>query len=394
MTGIFANPKTLLITILVITVLVISVLGGALGNALGFGFLSSSLPAIQLPAEQIFAGDDLIAPVDWLTWNLMNTMLTTWLAMLVLIICALLIRKSLTEIPGRFQSLFEIIMDFFLSLCESVSGSRDKARRFFPLVFTIFIFIIVSNWMGILPGFGTIGRIASPEEIAHHHGVHSYIDPALDYNDEHKADEHHGDEDHSSHLDSVKLHVFQGQGNLAVLSPGSLEEELTFDVYKNGKKNEDGSQEPPGYLSISDENKRAGHLVPFLRSANTDVNMTLAMAIIAMVMVHYWGLSILGVTSHIGKFINFKEGPIGFFVGILEIISELAKVISFTFRLFGNIFAGEVLLMAIGFLLPLIGIMPFLGLELFVGVIQALIFSMLTLVFASMATVSHSVDDH
>ena len=391
MTGIFAKPKALVITILVITVLVISVLGGALGKELGFGFLSSSLPAIQLPAEQIFAGDDFTAPVDWLTWNLMNTMLTTWLAMLVLIICALLIRKSLTEIPGRFQALFEIIMDFFLSLCESVSGSRDKARRFFPLVFTIFLFIIVANWMGILPGFGTIGRIADPAEIAHHHGVDSYIDPARPHNDEHEAneheadeheaDEHEADEQHSSHLDSVKLHVFTGQGNISYLSPGSLKEELTFSDY-NAK------------YGLVGEDKRAGHLVPFLRSANTDVNMTLAMAIIAMIMVHYWGLSILGVTSHIGKFINFKEGPIGFFVGILEIISELAKVISFTFRLFGNIFAGEVLLMALGFLLPLIGIMPFLGLELFVGVIQALIFSMLTLVFASMATVSHSGDDH
>ncbi|MEC9321476.1 MAG: F0F1 ATP synthase subunit A, partial [Chloroflexota bacterium] len=95
-----------------------------------------------------------------------------------------------------------------------------------------------------------------------------------------------------------------------------------------------------------------------------------------------------------GKFFNFKDGPTGFFVGILETISEFAKVISFTFRLFGNIFAGEVLLMAMGFLLPMIGIIPFLGLELFVGLIQALIFSMLTLVFASMASVGHGDEEH
>jgi F0F1-type ATP synthase membrane subunit a len=86
-----------------------------------------------------------------------------------------------------------------------------------------------------------------------------------------------------------------------------------------------------------------------LRAANTDVNMTLAIALVAMVMVHYWGFSILGAFGHAGKFINFREGPVGFFVGLLELISELAKVISFTFRLFGNIFAGEVLLMAMGF---------------------------------------------
>lgn len=410
MTGILGKPKALLITILIVSVLVISVIGGALGEALGLGFLASSLLAIQLPAEMIFEGDDFATPLG--AWNLMNTMLTTWLAMLVLIILALFIRKSLTEVPGRFQALFEIIIEFFLNLCESIAG-RDKGRRFFPLVFTIFIFIVVANWMGILPGFGTVGRIADPEEIAHHHGIHHYVDPALaDYasddshakhdehgedshakhdehdddshakHDEHDDDSHAKHDEHSDHLDSVALHVFTGQGAFSYLAPGSFSDQLTFEEYEN----QDG---------LVGEDKRAGHLVPFLRSANTDINMTLAMAIIAMVMVHFWGFSILGFPSHIGKFINFKEGPIGFFVGILEIISELAKVVSFTFRLFGNIFAGEVLLMALAFLLPLIGIIPFLGLELFVGVIQAFIFSMLTLVFASMASVSHgSGDEH
>ena len=400
MTGILGKPKALLITILIVSVLVISVLGGALGDALGLGFLASSLLAIQLPAEMIFEGDDFPTPLG--AWNLMNTMLTTWLAMLVLIVIAIFIRRSLNEIPGRFQALFELIVEFFLNLCQSIAG-RDKGRRFFPLVFTIFIFIVVANWMGILPGFGTVGRIADPEEIAHHHGIHHYEDPALadyasedshakhdehaedshDKHDEHAEDSHdeHGEDSHDDHLDSVTLHIFTGQGSFSYLAPGSFSEQLTFEEYENQS-------------GLVGEDKRAGHLVPFLRSANTDINMTLAMAIIAMVMVHFWGFSILGFPSHIGKFINFKEGPIGFFVGILEIISELAKVVSFTFRLFGNIFAGEVLLMALAFLLPLIGIIPFLGLELFVGVIQAFIFSMLTLVFASMASVSHSSDDH
>ena len=134
--------------------------------------------------------------------------------------------------------------------------------------------------------------------------------------------------------------------------------------------------------------------MPFLRSANTDVNMTLAIALVAMFMVHMWGFTTLGFFGHMGKFINFRSGPIGLFVGVLEAISEVARVISFTFRLFGNIFAGEVLLVAMAFLLPLVGIIPFLGLELFVGMIQAFIFAMLTLVFATMATVSHVADEH
>ena len=248
--------------------------------------------------------------------------------------------------------------------------------------------------MGILPGFGTVGRIAGPEEIAHHHDAHDYHDPALagsaheSKDNQHHKDKAHGSseahgDDHGSHLDSVKLHVFRDYEGIpvAALSPGSLQEELTFAEY----------EEKHGDIGTG---KRAGHLVPFLRSANTDLNMSLAIALVAMIMVHFWGFSILGFLGHAGKFISFKSGPIGFFVGILELISEFGRVISFTFRLFGNIFAGEVLLMAMAFLLPFIGILPFLGLELFVGLIQAFVFSMLTLVFAAMASVSHDDGDH
>ena len=386
MSKILGNPRSLAILIICVAVLAISILGGALGNTLGFGFFASSLPAIQLPAEKVTDGFN--TPIG--KWDLMNTMVTTWLAMLVLIVISLIIRINLKDVPGRLQALFEVIIEFFLALCEQIAG-KEKARRFFPLVFTIFIFIVAANWMGILPGFGTVGRIAGPEEIAHHHDAHDYHDPALMQttleSKESKAksngtDEAHGD-DHDPHLGAVKLHVFRDYQSIpvATLSPGSLEEELTFSQYE-----EKGGNVGKG--------KRAGHLVPFLRSANTDLNMSLAIALIAMAMVHFWGFSILGFFGHAGKFISFKSGPIGFFVGILELISELGRVISFTFRLFGNIFAGEVLLMAMAFLLPLIGIIPFLGLELFVGLIQAFVFAMLTLVFASMASISHDDGDH
>jgi len=370
---ILGNPRSLAILIICVAVLAVSILGGALGNTLGFGFFASSLPAIQLPAEKVTDGFN--TPIG--KWDLMNTMITTWLAMLVLVVISLVIRKNLKDVPGRLQALFELIIEFFLALCEQIAG-KEKARRFFPLVFTIFIFIVAANWMGILPGFGTVGRIAGPEEIAHHHDAHDYHDPALMQT----TVEAHGD-DHDSHLGAVKLHVFRDYKSIpvATLSPGSLEEELTFSQYDKNHGN-------------VGEGKRAGHLVPFLRSANTDLNMSLAIALIAMVMVHFWGFSILGFFGHAGKFISFKSGPIGFFVGILELISELGRVISFTFRLFGNIFAGEVLLMAMAFLLPLIGIIPFLGLELFVGLIQAFVFAMLTLVFASMASISHDDGDH
>jgi F-type H+-transporting ATPase subunit a len=128
--------------------------------------------------------------------------------------------------------------------------------------------------------------------------------------------------------------------------------------------------------------------VPLLRAATADLNTTLALALVSVIAIQYWGLKFVGFKFYLKKFINFS-GPIDFFVGILETISELAKIVSFSFRLFGNIFAGEVLLVVIAFLIPIIAPVPFLALELFVGFIQALVFAMLTLVFLSIATVKH-----
>lgn len=124
--------------------------------------------------------------------------------------------------------------------------------------------------------------------------------------------------------------------------------------------------------------------VPLLRGGTADLNITLGIAIVAVFMVQVYGLQSLG-SNYLKKFINLSN-PINFFVGLLELISEFAKIVSFSFRLFGNIFAGEVLLAVIAFLLPLFAPLPFIGLELFVGLIQALVFATLTLVFANIAT--------
>ena len=132
-------------------------------------------------------------------------------------------------------------------------------------------------------------------------------------------------------------------------------------------------------------------LVPFLRSASADLNFTLAIAVLSVVITQIMGLVKLGFFKHAGKFINFSS-PVNFFVGILELVAELAKMISFSFRLFGNIFAGEVLLTIVTVLVPYLVPLPFLFMELFVGLVQALVFSMLTLVFMKMATLEHG--DH
>ena len=344
------SPKALLILAIGLAVFVVAILGGALGSALGFGFLGTPLAAIAIPAEPLFYG----SPVT-------NTMLATWLAIGVLLVISLVIRSRLAPVPGRFQGLVEIILEFFLDLAENIAG-REKARRFFPLVMSIFLFIMVANWMGILPGFGTIGWVESTKAVAHH---------------QHCDDYDKGSAKYESCVSGIDVQVFDDAGAVALLSPGSVGDDVSILEWEKNPQ----------------EGKTAGVLIPFFRSANTDLNTTLAIAIVAMIAIHFWGFSALGL-GHLGKFINFKEGPIGFFVGILEAIAEAARLISFTFRLFGNIFAGEVLLAAIIFLIPLIGIIPFLGLELFVGLIQAFIFSMLTLVFATVATISHGGDDH
>ena len=133
--------------------------------------------------------------------------------------------------------------------------------------------------------------------------------------------------------------------------------------------------------------------IPFFRSAASDINTTLALATITVFLIHVFAVGAIGMRAHTSKFFSFK-GPIEFFVGILEFVSEFAKIISFSFRLFGNIFAGEVLLIITGFLAPLGAPIPFLKLEIFVGFVQALVFAMLTTVFISIAVADHAQAEH
>lgn len=130
-----------------------------------------------------------------------------------------------------------------------------------------------------------------------------------------------------------------------------------------------------------------GHPVPVLRSPNSDLNTTLALAIFSVVSIQFFSIQVLGLGGFISRFLNFK-GPIEFILGFFELISESVKVVSFSFRLFGNVFAGEVLLLIIGFLVPYIIPLPFMLLEIFVGLIQAFIFAILTLTFIQTGTLS------
>jgi F-type H+-transporting ATPase subunit a len=157
----------------------------------------------------------------------------------------------------------------------------------------------------------------------------------------------------------------------------------------------------------------SGFIVDFalFRAANTDINVPLMLALVSFICVEYWGVTSLGVRTYLSKFLRFQQliqgmghlikgrlksafgailfGAIDIFVGAIELLSEFVRIISFTFRLFGNMTAGEVLLLMMAFLIPWVIAVPFYGLETLLGAIQALIFAALTLVFATMAVTRH-----
>lgn len=250
------------------------------------------MPHIEIAAEKLFFV---------LGFPVTNTLLTSWIVMGVLIGGAFLISRHVALVPAGLQNVFETFVEGFLNLMASIFGSRDKAEQYFPLIATVFLFILISNWLGIFPGVGSVGIY----EVVH-------------------------------------------------------EKKL---------------------------------LVPIFRSAASDLNVTLALATVMVFLIHISGMAALGVRAHLSKFFSFK-GPIEFFVGILELVSEFAKIISFSFRLFGNIFAGEVLLVVTGFLAPFIAPLPFLMLEIFVGFVQALVFAMLSMVFISIAISHHETAEN
>lgn len=263
---------------------------------------------ISLSAETLFTVFGL--PVT-------NTMFTSWIIVAVLCLVAFLVKRSYAprlapeavavsggakdssaehvRTPSRLMVVAEMIIGGLLGFFAQIAGSEERARRYFPIVGTVFFFVLFSNWFGIFPGMGTIAI----EEV------------------------HDGES------------VF----------------------------------------------------VPILRTVFSDLNMTITIALISVVMSHFLGLRALG-RGHVQKYFSFVS-PIAFFVGILELVGEVAKIISFSFRLFGNIFAGEVLLVVIAYLIPIILPIPFMGLELFVGLIQAIIFAVLTAVFFSSAETAH-----
>lgn len=279
-------------------------------------YLPFEIPAIKVAAEPL---PGLVIPIPGFPIPVTNSLLATWLTMALLVLFAWWARSGLQMIPTGKQNVVEMLIEALYGLTESVAGPK-WAPTFFPIVATIFLFVLLSNLIDLLtPLLAAVG---------------------------------------------IK-EVVNGQTEI----------------------------------------------IPVLRSPSTDLNFTVALALISVALTQYYGVRANGFFGYLAKFINIggfvkffgaltgrvKGNPggilfmglIDFVMGIIELISEIAKILSFSFRLFGNIFAGEVLLLVIPFLLSFIVPLPFLGLELFVGFIQAFVFAVLTLAFLSTATMSH-----
>ncbi|MDQ6660879.1 MAG: F0F1 ATP synthase subunit A [Chloroflexota bacterium] len=272
------------------------------------------LPDLKLAPDVIF----YIGPMP-----VTNTLLCTWLTAIVLFAIFYFGARKRALIPGRFQSTVEYLVEFMLGLVDSVMGSREKGKKFFPLVATFFLFILFANLLDIFPGVDTIGQI-----------------------------------------DTARIQADHAQGTVI-----------------------------GGFLLFGGLSNK---IIPWIRPATSDINLTLSMALISVIVTQIFGFIALGPGVHIGKYLNFRAlftggfgGFIQFFVGIVEIISELARIISFSFRLFGNIFAGSAVLAVFAFLLPFAADIIFIPFELFVAFVQALVFALLTLVFMQIATSSH-----
>ncbi len=293
------------------------------------------MPHVTLAAEQI---------TSLLGFSITNSMLATWLVMALLFVFTWLATRRLSLIPSGAQTLAEVVVGGLHDFYGQIAG--ENVKRFFPLAASMFIFILVSNWMGLLPGVGTIGKWKSHEVVTSEVHEETAV-PAV-------AESAPAADDHAPVVVAEHAEETVTAAATTQAAAGGHEEEKS--------------------------------LVPLLRPATADLNMTIALALIAVLAIQYFGYSMVGF-HYTGRFIILSN-PIMFAVGILELVSEISKIISFGFRLFGNIFAGEVLLTVIAFLIPFIAPMPFIAMELFVGMIQALVFSMLFVIFAQVA-VSH-----
>jgi len=312
--------------------------------------------AIEVAAEPIGLG-----PVT-------NAMFTSFLLSLVIIGLAAFVSSGLKEVPTGLQNVVEMVIEALDGLINSIAPKK-WAPTFFPILATIFIYLLFCNWFSLLtPLLGSFG-IVHPAE---HGGIPIEKVYFLKGGPE-------------------SLHHAEGE-QATKAAPSEGEPKAGEDTHEAVVAGHEAGAKETGMKVM---------IVPLFRAPSSDLNLTFALALISVVLTQVFGVWERGI-GYFGNFIRLggfaKKGPmmggIDFFVGLLEGVSEFAKIISFSFRLFGNIFAGEVVLIVISSLVSLGLILVFFGLEIFVGVIQAFVFFILSLVFFSMATQHHGEEHH
>jgi F0F1-type ATP synthase membrane subunit a len=447
-----------------------------------------ALPVIYVPGEILikdFLGEGV---------HLTNTLVGMVLADVVILIILLFLYLGggVKAVPNRLQGVLELLVGFMYDFAKSVAGSR--AGRIFPLVMTIFLFLLIANWLALVPGVDSVGLIHCAEDgftgypvnveegepieglvtlrnvnplyageradeanfcacealhlghfpkgeeahceavlaeagiVAHGlDGAHEEDTHAEDA-DEHEDDAHTDD---GYHHVSDELVAAVVTANTRFDDLVTVRDELTTAQTEladaqaalttaEGAEHEDAAEHDEAQTHLDEAQARVDALqaqvaelevgavdadifvvTPFVRAATTDLNLTIMLAIIAVIMVQVYGVWSLG-PDYFQKFVNLRalgnlgKNPLGlvdFVVGIFEIVSEFAKIISFAFRLFGNLFAGQVLLFIMAFLVATMLPVVFYALKLFVGLMQAFVFAVLTLIFSAQAMESHHHDD-
>lgn len=262
-----------------------------------------------------------------------NTLVTTWIVLIIIVVLFYFGTRNIQLVPRGLQNILEMLVEYMVGLSDQVAGGRGK--KFFPVAATIFILLLFANLIALIPGFGPIGV----------------------------------------------MHLEPGQQ-----APQGIT--IVGDA-------------PPIFSLHHEPGEEVPLLVPFVRAPATDLNLAVGLALISVVLTQVFGMQAQGLRywTRFFSFGRLLKGDIAFglidvFVGIVELISEIMKIIAFTFRLFGNIFAGEIVLLVMAYLFLILPF-PFYGLELFVAVIQAFVFAVLTLAFMTIATTEHEAEpDH
>lgn len=386
---------------------------------------------IAVPVITIFGEPLAKEKFQILGFNVTNTAIALILVDVIVLAIAFALRNP-QRVPKGFQGGFELIVDYLYGVTKNVVGPKD-ARKIFPLIATFFLVVLTANWTKLLPGFETIGALhcaessdlvtmsgypihAEDEDLPFEGSIFSNIyllkvEEGLDSGTKatpegyeeceakyfglvHAEEETHAEE--GEEAVTTEGETPTGEGENAEATAENSEGETTEATGEGGEGA--AAEEEHVYSEAADRLV----VTPFLRGAATDLNFTLALAIIAMFAVQYYGVQKLGL-GYFSKFVNLpalgnmSKKPMGlmdFVVGLLEVLSEVSKIISFAFRLFGVIFAGGILLIVATFLTGALAPAAVYGIEFFIGAIQAFVFFILPLVLINLAMVSHHGDDH